>query len=197
MNARSDIASRSAEPSSWLTRLRRVLVIAVAIVAGAVALPILLLLGSVFVWDRAEHEIHLVPAGYEGPVVIIHGDSAGAPERRERRARVYEIPPSGVLRTRFAQNLGWGAPDFYYVDGGGRRTPIRWDARCEDSLPGGPVQVCLMPEIIVAGRTTPAYRSYVVGRHASSHAMYARWDSLVRSEVFGESTPAGHATPRR
>jgi uncharacterized protein DUF6843 len=87
------------------------------------ALQIFLLLGAACVRTCSEPEIHLIPAGYEGPVLIIFDDPAGVRERRERATRVYEIPSNGVLRTRFGPNPGWSRPDYYYVDPTGRRTP--------------------------------------------------------------------------
>jgi hypothetical protein len=157
------------------------------VLLAAAAFPFVMLFGSVFLWDRAEHEIHLIRASYEGPVVIIFGDSAGAPARREGRARVYEIPPSGVLRTRFGPNAGWRAPDYYYVDAAGRRSPIVPAVRCTDSLPGDPAQACPMPMTFTSQRPDPpAYTSYVVSRRENRRAVEARWDSVVRAEVFGE-----------
>lgn len=177
-------------PSLW-----RTLGIAAIVLVVTAAIPAVMLFGSVFLWGRAEHEVHLVPAGYEGPVVIIFDDSSGAPERREGRARVYEIPPGGVLRTRLAPNPGWSAPDYYHVDAAGRRTPIVPGSPCADSLPGDPVQACRMPVMYIGGvgmseggePSRPEYESYVVGRRADAAALEARWDSVVRWAVFHDS----------
>jgi hypothetical protein len=166
---------------------RRVLAVGALVLVVAVASLFVMLVGAI-VLDRAEPEIHLIPAGYEGPVVIIYGDSAGAPMRREGRARVYEIPADGVLRTRFPANPGWERPDYFYVDAEGRRTAITRGVPCNDSLVGDPVQACLMPNTYVMGRAAPEYESYVVSRRATRRAMEARWDSTVNWAVFGDST---------
>ncbi|HEX3159917.1 MAG TPA: hypothetical protein VHQ45_15470, partial [Gemmatimonadaceae bacterium] len=178
-------------------RLRRILGAMVLVLLLVVAVPTVLFYGSALVWGRAEPAVHLVPSGYEGPVVIIYGDSGGAPERREGKTRVYDIPPGGVLRTRFAADPGWSAPDYFYVDAGGRRTPIVRGAPCADSLPGDPVQACPMPvtwtmSVSAGDSVTPAppqpeYESYVVGRQANRRELEARWDSVVHWAVFGDS----------
>ncbi len=123
-------------------------------------------------WDRAEHEIHLIPTGYTGPVVIIH-DSTGAPVEREGKARLYRVPASGVVRTQFPPNEGWGRPDYYYVGDRGHRVAIVPGTPCDDSLPGDPVQACLMGQTRY-GNADPrhAYSAYVVSRHASRRQLY-------------------------
>ena len=172
---------------------RRVLAAIALVLVVTAAMPFLLLVGGL-VFDRAEPEIHLIPAGYEGPVVIVYGDPAGAPMRREGRARVYEIPADGVLRTRFPANPGWERPSYFYVDAAGRRTAITRGTPCNDSLAGDPVQACLMPNMYVMGQPAPDYESYVVGRRATRRAMEARWDSTVHWAVFGDSAYRPPAT---
>jgi MFS family permease len=178
------VATEDERPRRWL---RRALVGAAVVLVAAAASPFVMLLGSLYIWGRAEREVHLIPAGYEGPVVIVFGDSTGAPERREGRARLYEIPANGVLRTRFAANPGWGRPDYFHVDAAGERTPIVPGTPCADSLPGDPVQACQMPQMYVMGREAPAYTTYLVGRRETRDAMRARWDSTVQWAVFGDS----------
>ena len=41
--------------------------------------------------------IHLLPANYRGLITIIYGCPSGRPPKYEGRARVYEVPESGVL----------------------------------------------------------------------------------------------------
>ena len=181
-------------------RLGRAIAIVAIMLVGVIALPILLLVAQL-VFNRAEREIHLIPAGYEGPVVVIFGDSAGSAERREGRARVYEIPASGVLRTHFAANDGVYSSNthhYFYVDAAGRRTPIRWGGACRDSLPATAVRVCDMPLVMTMSSADrpqpPAYTSYLVGPLGHHEELQARWDSVVRTEVLDASegdTPRG------
>jgi hypothetical protein len=135
-------------------------------------------------WDKAEPELHLVTAGYQGPVLIIFTDSSGEPPRYEGKARRYDIPPSGILRIQFAPNEGWGRPDYEYVDPAGKRTRIVPGTPCDDSLPGDSVQACLMGRMFMKGRA-PEYSAYVVSQHGNRRQLYERGDSLVKALLFG------------
>lgn len=71
-----------------------------------------------------EGEIHLIPKGYEGPVIIVFDQQNGVPEKYENGSRVYEIPNDGVLRTQFKpQEEGYIPMEklkYYYYDSNGR-----------------------------------------------------------------------------
>lgn len=74
--------------------------------------------------NKAEPEVHLIPKGYKGPVIIIFEDKQGKPEKYEDGKRVYEIPADGVLRTQFKKQQEFIAPGdlkYYYYDGNGRQ----------------------------------------------------------------------------
>lgn len=162
-----------------------------AVLLGMLALvaitPIALVFGSVFFWGRAEREVHLLPAGFRGPVVILFNDANGAPTEREGKARRYTIPPDGVLRTKFRQNPGWSKPDYFHVRPDGQRWRIVTGLPCANSLPGDPVQACLMSQMSLSNRPSPPYSAYIVGRQAEQRSHYDRGDSLVRKVVYGES----------
>lgn len=65
--------------------------------------------------QKGEQEIYLLPKGYTGHVLIILNQKDGAPKKYEGKARVYEIPETGVLKTQFSNNEGWTEfPQFYY-----------------------------------------------------------------------------------
>src|SRR4051794_12613897 len=76
-------------------------------------------------FDRAEEEIHLIQNGYIGPVAIAFDRGDGAQKKYEKKARIYEIPPNGVLKTKFSKNDGadhiWR---FYYVDAAGSKRQL-------------------------------------------------------------------------
>ena len=149
----------------------------------------------------AEPEVHLIPVGLEGPVLIIFSDPNGVPEKREGRARRYDIPESGVFRTQLPRNEGWGRPDYEYVDGAGRRTPIVPGTQCDTTLADDPVQACLgVIRLNGNGAPSPDYTTYVVGHHANRNQMCDRLDQLADSVLFGgviwgllqqRTTPAG------
>jgi hypothetical protein len=55
----------------------------------------------------AEPEVHLIPAGFEGPVIIIFNDPNGAPMRREGRARRSARRPGTGLLGRHPHQWQW------------------------------------------------------------------------------------------
>jgi hypothetical protein len=75
--------------------------------------------------QMAEPEIHLIPVGYMGNIYIFHNVPDGEPPKYEGRARVYEIPKDGILRSRTSMNLGWQlTPQYFYVTSDGKREEI-------------------------------------------------------------------------
>lgn len=65
--------------------------------------------------QKGEQEIYLLPKGYTGLVLIILNQKDGSPKKYEGKARVYEIPETGILKTQFSSNEGWTElPQFYY-----------------------------------------------------------------------------------
>jgi hypothetical protein len=98
---------------------------------GAIALlgttPILFLLGNVFIWGRAQHEVYVLPAGYEGPVFVIFDRQGVAAIGEVDGAREIVIPPTGVLLTSSPPNEGFRNPDVYYLRSDGGREPVRTD----------------------------------------------------------------------
>lgn len=71
-------------------------------VAGVVvAVAVLSILGCWILraWMIKGSTTHLIPDGYQGPVVVVYDDPDGvAPTRDEEGHDVYKIPPDGVLR---------------------------------------------------------------------------------------------------
>jgi hypothetical protein len=106
--------------------LRSVLFICVGVVATLLAL----LSFDYFNWSRAEDEIHLLPEGYEGAVVIVFNRADGQPKEYEHKKRVYRIPSSGILKTQFVEKPGtskWRNAEYFYVKKDGSRAPIAYD----------------------------------------------------------------------
>ncbi len=161
--------------------------VGVPMLAITAAAPFGLTLASIYLWGRGEAEVHLLPTGFTGPVVILFDQADGAPPHMEGRARVYEIPVSGVLRTQFRANPGGSARKYFYVNVTGQRSSIVVGAPCDDSLAGDPVQACLEGTLSISNRPTPPYSAYLVGRLRDREVASGRVDSLVRAEVYGES----------
>ena len=74
--------------------------------------------------QMAESEIHLIPAGYIGNIYIFHNVPDGEPLKREGRARVYEIPKDGILRSQTPMNPRSFTPQYFYVASDGKREEI-------------------------------------------------------------------------
>jgi len=51
-------------------------------------------------------EVFLIPEGYKGPIYIIYNQKDGSDAEYENGKRVYRIPPTGVLLTKFADEYG-------------------------------------------------------------------------------------------
>jgi hypothetical protein len=86
-------------------------------------LTFLLFLTSCF--SQAEPEIHLIPKGYRGPVIIIFDQKNGSPEKYEDGSRVYKVPADGILKTQFIPqtkgSIRPGKLKYYYYDSNDRK----------------------------------------------------------------------------
>ena len=143
--------------------------------------------GAGRLWDRAQHEIHLVPQDFVGPVVILLDQRDGEAQSLEGRARLYRVPASGVLRTKWGFNDGWGAPEWYFVDSTGTRTPIVGGAQCLDSLPEKAPRACWLGQKLRSDRAPVArYSGYLISRGPPSQDLWRRADSLVDAVVFND-----------
>jgi len=77
---------------------------------------------------QAEPEIHLIPKGYKGSVIITFEDSIGAEATYDNGKRVYNVPTNGILRTKFKEREKGFIADkdllFYYVNAN-ERLPLK------------------------------------------------------------------------
>ena len=79
--------------------------------------------------NTKENEVCILPENYIGYVVIIFGQVEGSEKKYENGKRVYEIPPSGILKTQFEADYGRSDfPEFYYRNiQEENRIPYRYD----------------------------------------------------------------------
>jgi hypothetical protein len=70
-------------------------------------------------------EVHLIPAGYKGDVVIMPGYPMGVPPKRDGLSIVFDIPHNGILVTQDQPSSRWHTEHYYYVDGSGRRQRLQ------------------------------------------------------------------------
>jgi hypothetical protein len=56
---------------------------------------------------KGEQEIIVLPNDYRGYEIIVYDQERGTPTHYEGKKRIYQIPPSGVLKTQFTGSYGW------------------------------------------------------------------------------------------
>ncbi len=72
----------------------------------------------------AKPETFLLPDGFKGVVYVIYDGQVGDPKEVEGLRRVYKIPETGVLFTKFKQTQGIHNRKFYYVTKSGDRKQL-------------------------------------------------------------------------
>lgn len=72
----------------------------------------------------ARPETFLLPDGFEGVAYVIYDEQIGEPKEFEGLRRVYIIPETGVLFTKFKQTQGIHNRIFYYVNKNGDRKQL-------------------------------------------------------------------------
>jgi hypothetical protein len=91
--------------------------------------------------EVSKREVHLIPYGYRGPVVIFVDEPNGQPPRYENGAIVYDIPTSGVLATQ-AKLPEWVSSKYYYITSDGQRIELKV-IRQQSEMPDDSVYVFL------------------------------------------------------
>jgi uncharacterized protein DUF6843 len=67
---------------------------------------------------------YLIPEGYRGNVMVVFNQKNGRDEEYEGRRRIYRIPLSGVLFTKFKDEEGFINEEYFYVSRSGHRTKL-------------------------------------------------------------------------
>ena len=81
-----------------------------------------LMLSSCFM---GEQEVYLIPDGFEGPVILIVGESEGQPIKYENNKRVFEVPQNGILYTQFDNQKKYVRAEYYYVDRKAKKSQVQ------------------------------------------------------------------------
>lgn len=148
-----------------------------------------------FQGNEADREVHLLPHGYSGPVLILVGRPDGTERRDLNGARLYEIPGNGVLLTKFPANSGnffESTRQFFYVRPDGSRerlpfVPLQWTENYQKSMT--PMQL-RVPSVYGFSFGTVAradgtglneYYTYVVGALADSKRLISLRERQDRS----------------
>lgn len=90
-------------------------------------LALLFVVISMVSCNNREKERYYLPEGFIGEVYILFENNEGIDAKYKEGYRVYEIPSSGVLKTKFTPNYGQLSKEFsqyFYVNDDGRLTRI-------------------------------------------------------------------------
>jgi hypothetical protein len=153
----------------------------VAAGAAVVGLATFVFVGS-YLAQIKEEEIHLLPEGFHGSVVIYFDMPNGQPPEHEGKARVYRIPSNGILYTKM-KDLGerWipdGHRRYYYVSKDSVRTQIQELYGARDPIERDRVSVFGSHNGSAEHNgETRTFESYVVGSRRDNV------DSLLESSV--------------
>ena len=132
---------------------------------------ILLILFLVFFasCQSTEKEIHLIPEGFVGRVMIFFERDDGSPEKYENGARLYEVPENGILKTTFDLNEGFQQLNdiqFFYVNEKGDRKPInqRWTKNPDSKVILHPSTIEVFGTTVGVANDSLVYLEYVIDR---------------------------------
>ncbi len=156
------------------------IMVAVLIVAGTATgyLP------SLVYWNfMVEPELYRVPLGYEGPILIVYDQPNGWPMKYDGRARIYDLPNSGVLFTQFSQSKQLYRPDFVYVDAAGRAVmtiPSLVGYNTNDIIPGDPIVAC---STTTASGPPYSHKGFLIGHTSQHRKQMEQFEALFR-EAF-------------
>jgi hypothetical protein len=105
---------------------------------------LLLLLTSVFFvgCQSADDEIYILPDNYSGYVLIIYDQENGEIPAYYGEKRVYRIPESGVLKTRFSTNYGVASLGEYYYKEIQEGNKIPFEMINKDELGDNSIKAC-------------------------------------------------------
>lgn len=82
---------------------------------------IFLFIGSILFWyffNKVKGEVYVLPDTYKGAVIIFFNETNGAPEKFDDNGnRIYEVPSTGILKTKFKFQEGFRDVSYKTVDG--------------------------------------------------------------------------------
>ena len=167
------------------------------------SLPLLLLVGGCLVSannrldepSTVQSTEIIVPAGYQGPVVIWYRRRDGVVAETRDKHTVYRLPASGLLEVRLAKQQQGEASDLQLVRAGrGDTIPIVGNCRVHRSRVRGSAAASVAacwPPAYDRGRRAPAdsvfYDALVLADSAHLAEAYDAMARLVTERVFGRS----------
>lgn len=67
---------------------------------------------------------YLIPQGYRGNVMVVFNQKDGRDKEYEGQSRIYRIPATGVLFTKFKDEEGFINEQYFYINPAGQRTKL-------------------------------------------------------------------------
>jgi hypothetical protein len=182
------LAASLLTPDATAPSLRHALTWVATALGGLVVtglLPLGLVYGSMYVWDRAQPETYLVPEGFEGPVFIVFDQSGADPLTIAGGRRIIEVPRSGIVVTSSPEAEGWKNPEVFRVTNAGKREPVATDWSGSDTVAAA-VHTHWLPTRVGASADGAAprslsYEAFTLGRHDREAALEARADVVLDS----------------
>lgn len=92
-----------------------------------ILIPVILFFSFYYIMYRKsimEPAVYVIPASYRGEVNIIFNEACGEETKYRNGRRLYVIPPSGILFTKFKQEYGVSDNEYYLSDSLGHETRI-------------------------------------------------------------------------
>jgi hypothetical protein len=113
-----------------------------------------------------EKEIYLLPKGFQGVIIVFFDQPDGQSIQYEDSARVYRIPSSGIIKTKFPKNggcMGDNRIHFFNTDSLGNRVPLDYFMNVDrKSIPADTTFVLL--SFLSEKNTKPEFIIHLVGR---------------------------------
>ena len=164
---------------------------------GYFIVSMLLLCGVVYLfwqWQyKSENEIFVMPNDFEGVVIVLFDEANGKAVKYDGEGnRVYEVPKSGILKTQFKQEKGWG--DTKYMRKNGQNIRYLWpsDKVWKDTINANSIYKDSV--YVFTGRSSKKAIWFSVGHPQDSEywakIMSKKWEPYSETNTLkeGEST---------
>jgi len=130
-------------------------------------------------------QLFVLPAGFQGPVMVIYDQSDGARPKTVNGQIVYNVPSNGIVRTALPEEVLAGAKVRFAYES---RTALPQFHTCTQmrllGLAGDPISVCWLA-IQVGTSGTPDHAVYIVTDWVGIPENYNRGARMLDSLFFG------------
>ena len=132
-----------------------------------------------------EQSVYLIPNHFVGNILIAYDQPDGAPAEYEQGVRIYRIPATGFLKTRFGLERRWHIPDeYYYVDARGfRLKSLPYFSTAHKAatalLPSDPL--CYLSEPVSSSRSSTRYLVFAVSSRSQADSVLEARGDLFRN----------------